>query len=104
MADKNGTIKIEHKRSRHFTSQFATGTILSGPTPDGYYHMIFYSDVVDVVSETGIKSAEDKYSLSIQKDDLFNHREDKARISMDEAALLRIYTLLKERFEADEIH
>ena len=37
---------IKHFLSKQFTSHFATGTILSGPLPDGFYQMVFYADAV----------------------------------------------------------
>jgi hypothetical protein len=33
-------VRIEHKPSKDYASHTATGGLLSGPTSDGFYHLI----------------------------------------------------------------
>lgn len=95
-------ITIPHKLSKQFTSHLASGAIMSGPTPDGFYHLIFYSDVIGINHETGVLIREKENSVSyktkISEGDVERFREDKTRISMTESALEELYRLLKKRF------
>lgn len=49
-------IKILHKKSPNFINDHVTGVIINGPSHDGQYHLIFYSDTIDINSETGTPS------------------------------------------------
>jgi len=91
-------IKIPHHRSNQFTSHFATGVIMGGPTPDGMNHLIFYSDVIGVNSETGTEIAPGVFKAAVQLDDIQQFREDKARISMRTESLKSLYNVLRDRF------
>jgi hypothetical protein len=103
MAEKElkPVLKIPHKLSRQFGSYYASGTVLSGPTADGMYHLIFYFDSVSIDTETGIPDTEGSpaYTVSIEPGDVIRFREDQARISMHDKSLRMLYNLLKERFE-----
>lgn len=101
------TIKIEHHRSPHFSSHFATNAILSGPSADGMYHLIFHAEAIGIKSETGELIEEEveeyekgvlaSYKTKIQYDDLETFREDKTRITMPLQALLALRDLLNRQ-------
>jgi len=97
-----GKIKIPHRRSAQFTSHFSTGAIITGEGSDTYNHIIFYAEAVGINQETGVLLGEDRYETILEEDDLFRHREDKARITMDTPTLRRLYNTLKKRFETEE--
>ena len=96
-------LTIPHKLSKQFTSHFATGVILSGPLPDGFFQMVFYTDAIGIESErASLKEHDDTGALYEVKSDVetARFREDKVRISMPEAPLRSLYGLLKRRFES----
>lgn len=96
-------IKIEHSKSAQYSSYFATGVVMSGPSETGIMHLIFYEDAININSETGTpKKEKGKYSPSFEDGDLSRIREDKARISMQLPTLLSLYELLKTRFSEEE--
>ena len=44
-------VRIEHKPSKDYASHTATGVLLSGPTSDGFYHLVLNShNIVRVFS------------------------------------------------------
>lgn len=100
-------IDIEHHRSPSFTSQHATGAILSGPSIDQVWHLIFYADCVSIIKETANYagdftphedgSAHAGFQTSINQNDVKNFREDKARISMPINSLKSLRDLLNKR-------
>ena len=100
MTEKDGNIKIPHHRSTNFISEHATGVILSGPSPDGLHHLIFYVDAIGVQYETGESVGENRYVTSIAPEDILNFREDKARISLPSEALFQLYKMLDDRYGA----
>lgn len=96
------TIKLKHRQSPNFIGDYATGAIFSGPSPDGLYHLIFFSDTVEINSET-LQLAESSadadstvrnYQSSFGVGDLENFREDKARISLTHQAIIKLRDLL----------
>jgi hypothetical protein len=106
VAEENDKIKIEHYRSPHFTSTSATGALISGPTPDGLYHLIFYSDAMRIEYETGVPREDGVYKISLEKSGIRALREDKALISMTPETLRRLSLALVTKFapkkEADD--
>ena len=104
MSDEKKNIKIPHHRSANFCSHFVNGALISGPLPNGNLNFVFYEDAVGIISETGIPQEVDgQYTPTLEDDDFFNFREDKARISMPMSTAKLIYELLKKRFEPEEI-
>lgn len=98
MSDEPKKIEIKHLRSDHFTSDFATGVIVSGPTPDGFYHVIFYADAVALEKETAVRSEDGAYKIGIEPPDVLAFREDKTRISMPHHVLQGFVDLLGNRY------
>lgn len=99
-------IKIQHHRSPHFSSHFASGAILSGPTADGMYHITFHADAMGIKTETGtligdvVKEGSAEvahYKTSIEQDDLEPFREDKARVTLSYRSLLSLRDLLNRQ-------
>jgi hypothetical protein len=104
-------VKIPHHRSPHFSSHFATNTIVSGPTTDGIYHLIFSADAIGLLHETanlvdtGAPVVEEgmiraSYKTHVGHDDLEYFREDKARISLTLGSLTQLRDLLNRLFPA----
>ena len=54
-------LKLPHKLSRDFVSQYATGAILSGPTSDQLFHLVFYRDAVWIENESARPRDENSY-------------------------------------------
>jgi hypothetical protein len=52
-------VRIEHKPSKDFVSHTATGALLSGPTSDEFYHLVFYADVVEINYEVSVLVSQD---------------------------------------------
>ena len=105
------TMKIEHHRSPHFSSHFSTNTILTGPTADGFYHLMFFTEAVGIKSETATLKGEAtkdekgiiaEYTTHIGFDDLENFREDKARITLSYDSLLRLRDLLNRQYPPEK--
>lgn len=95
--------KLPHHRSTTFVSCQASGVILSGPSNDDMWHMIFYHDTVAINSETMTKTnTPGIYTGSIEETDIVRIREDQARVSLDNAAIKSLYNLLKVRLEKPE--
>ena len=98
--------KVPHRKSPHYISDYATGTIISGPTNDGLYHLIFYSDAISINSETGINVQSiqnnkgeviEAYELGISDGDVEDFREDKAKIALSKQAIVSLIELLKKQ-------
>tara|TARA_R110002072_G_scaffold97995_2_gene215738 strand:+ start:23250 stop:23615 length:366 start_codon:yes stop_codon:yes gene_type:complete len=106
-------MKIPHHRAPHFASHFATNAIVTGPTGDGMHHIIFYADVVGIISETArlvdgdVKEHEGGvlagYQTTVELDDTESFRENKARITMPHGALIQLRDLLNRTYPATEI-
>lgn len=86
-----------------FCSHSATGTIVSGPLPDGSYQMLFYGEATEVRSEELLieRKDDDTGRVVSSKIDSSRVREDRARICMPEGALRALYDLLKDRFDGE---
>lgn len=86
--------KIKHRRSEHFQSVFAGGTVVSkierGPT----YTLTFYEDVVGINSETILVSEDGVASTGFETGDLDHHREDKVRVTIREDGLIALRDLI----------
>ncbi|WP_394809619.1 hypothetical protein [Nitrosomonas sp.] len=104
--DRQESIKIPHRKSPSFISDHATGAAISGPTNDGLFYLIFYSDAISINSETGHiveftpeenGTTELIYKLTIDPEDLDNFREDKARIALSRQALMNLRDLLSRQ-------
>jgi hypothetical protein len=95
-------VRIEHKPSKDFASHTATGVLLSGPTSDEFYHLVFYADVVEINYEVsvlvsqGIEQA--TYETEIPPGSISMFRENRARVSMSEEAMRQLSRLLQARF------
>ncbi|GKS68968.1 hypothetical protein W03_09720 [Nitrosomonas sp. PY1] len=96
-------IEVIHYKSNNFVSTHATGSIVAGPAHGDLFYLTFFSDIMDVVKETGRlkESTPDKdgittvyYGLGIQDKDVMNYREDRARIILTrESATVLMQTL-----------
>jgi len=100
------TVKVEHHRASNFISTFATNVVLTGPSADGFYHLIFYADAVAInhetaqlveTSKTGTFETEARYKTRLDKDSFRPFREDKARITLPISTLAEIGDLLIRR-------
>lgn len=105
--------KILHHRSPHFSSHFATNTVVAGPTGDGMYHLIFNADAMSVPHETAELLSTDgevtedgyikaEYKTIIKHDDLEYFREDKARITLSRESVIRLRDVLIKLFPLDD--
>ncbi len=95
-------VRIKHKPSKDFASHTATGALLSGPTSDGFYHLVFYADVVEINHEVSVLVSQDleqaTYETKIPPGSVSMFREDRARVSMSEGAMRRLSHLLQAKF------
>jgi hypothetical protein len=95
-------VRIEHKPSKDFASHTATGVLLSGPTSDGFYHLVFYADVVEINHEVSVLVSQDleqaTYKTEIPPGSISMFRENRARVSMSEEAMWQLLHLLQARF------
>ena len=57
---------MPHRRSTRFLSNYATGTIVSGPNPDGTFHLIFRADTISVEAETTVCKSGATYTMRIK--------------------------------------
>ena len=104
-------LKIPHHRAPNFSSHFATNASITGPTGDGMYHIIFYADVVGLISETARLNEKDVtenekgylagYNTTIELDDTEHFRENKTRITMPFGAILQLRDLLNRIYPVE---
>lgn len=82
--DSPKTITIEHCRASNYSSHFATGAFFAGPTADGMFHLTFFSEARRLKREIGTPIGGDPpvYSVTFDKQDLEDFREDKATITV----------------------
>lgn len=103
---------IPHTPSPNFTSDFATGAVLSASPTGDWYFLTFFADVVHINSEIAEKDDSPSaykrkfsgYRINIIPDGIKNIREDKARIALSGSALKNLRDLLNsvEFEEADK--
>jgi hypothetical protein len=95
-------VRIEHKPSKDFASHTVTGALLPGPTSDGFYHLVFYADVVEINYEVSVLVSQDleqaTYETQIPPGSISMFREDRARVSMSEEAMRQLSHLLQAKF------
>jgi len=82
------SLEIPHRRAPGFASHYASGVILSGPSSDGIYHLLFHADSIAVIKETATYSgdleklddgsAKATYTTRFDAGDTEPFREDKA--------------------------
>ena len=98
-------LKIPHHRGNDYSSHYATGIVLTGPTPDDLYQMHFFIETFGIKSETAVHANGDEenvFQLSIGKDDLVAFREDKSRISVTSETLLKLRDIIDRHLTRDE--
>lgn len=97
------TIKLNHKPSPNFVSEFASGALLTGPTEEQMYFLTFFSECIFIENETGklaeYNTKEDgakeiTFNLTVEDHDVIHFREDKARITLSRKTLLNLKDLL----------
>ncbi|HEX2238429.1 MAG TPA: hypothetical protein VHJ19_08815 [Gammaproteobacteria bacterium] len=98
MSDEPERIKIPHHRLNLLISDFATGIIVSGPTSDGIFHLIFHADAAEVTSGSGVKVGAAAYKVGVEEADVRTFREDKTRITMPCSVFQALYDLLSRRY------
>jgi hypothetical protein len=95
-------VRIEHKPSKDYASHTATGGLLSGPTSDGFYHLIFYADMVEINHEVSVLVSQGLeqaiYKTEIPPGSISMFRENRARVSMSEEAMRQLSHLLQAKF------
>ena len=98
------SIKIMHQRLAGYSSHYATGAIMSGPSGQGTVQLVFFEDAIQIQTETGELDSENSlqstYKVSLQPNDLLNYREDKVRITMPIQAALELSELLSSQLRA----
>ena len=89
-------IKIEHHRGNDFSSHYASGMIITGPTADGLFQIHFFMDTKGIVSETGVPIDEDgiEFKVTLGEGDMIQFREDKARISLSKLTLINLQDVI----------
>jgi hypothetical protein len=100
MADQD--IKIPHRPASNFASHSATGAVLSGPSPDGFFHLTFFSDRIHVKTETGTFVEKGRYTTAIREDDLESFREDKVSVALSIATVKELSVIFARRAEEIE--
>lgn len=91
-------ILIPHRPSPRFIRDFASGVIVSGPSPDGTYHLVFHADTINIVAETAVRLQDDAYRTQVKDDQIQRFREDKVLLTVPGYALQDLYNLLHEKF------
>ena len=103
--EKKEVIKIPHHRGNDYSSHYATGMVLTGPTPDDLYQIHFFIETFGIQSETAVHAKDDEenvFQLSIGKDDLIAFREDKSRISVTSETLLKLRDIIDRHLAKDK--
>lgn len=96
-------IKVPHKLSKEFISQVATGALLSGPSSDGLFHLVFFRDAVSVEYETAKPTLDEgKYTVHLEPDSINSFREDQSRISMPALALKSLADIISQHLKKTE--
>ena len=102
MADeKPDNVVIAHKKSTNFISAYADGCHIGGPTTQGHYHLLFFADMAEMESETGSQLPNGTIQLNPQPR-FAPIREDRAIISMSEAALKNFAVVIQAYFAAKD--
>jgi hypothetical protein len=95
MADQD--IKIEHRLATNYASHSATGAILSGPSPDGFLHLTFFSDRIRAKTETGNFVEKGRYTTTVNPDDLESFREDAVSVALSIATVKELSVIFARR-------
>lgn len=96
-------IEVKHRPSPNFTSEYATGAFIVGPTVEDMYFLTFFADSAEVTKEIGVPveilDADNKttigvHSLRLDNDDVEAFREDKVRLTISKKNLVELKDLL----------
>jgi len=96
---------IEHRLATNYSSQFATGVIVSGhgSSPDqlpdhAIVQLTFYDDAITVAKEYLHNNEDGEVKTSINQPDVIIYREDKVRVSMTRSSARALYEALTRHF------
>jgi hypothetical protein len=89
-------LRVEHHPSPHFTSAVASGVHITGPSPDKYFHILFYSDAPLLKYETARRTEGSRYEVTVERGGQSAYREDKARIALRIETVRDLHGLLGE--------
>lgn len=95
-------LRLPHHRAGNFASFYANSTIMSGPSPEGMYYLVFSEDTISIEHEilVPVEGQENAFRPAIEDDSIRQFREDKARMAMTEQGLRNLYEMLEKRFGA----
>ena len=100
MLFQNYLAERRYQKAPNFVSVHASGTVLTGPLPDGDYQLTFYGETIDIELETITLEVEgDQGEVKRSEFSTVHRREDHARISMSEAALRGFFKVLEKRLD-----
>lgn len=99
------TVDIEHRETLNTISAYINGAVITGPTSEGFYNLIFYSDSITIDKEIAkfVKSEEkslevgtDVYELTTEYVEAAKYREDKAKFLMSKDTLISLSDLIRK--------
>lgn len=94
---KNG--KIVFKEADRVFNEFASEMAISGPTPDTLFHITFFTDRVDLISQTATADNKEKgaYKISFGSDDSVAMRVKVGSCSLTQNAYYGLFGAMIDR-------